>query len=373
MSRNPRGSIAIFSRRGRLYLQFPRRWFGGEQKYHALELSDTPENRLWAQERIAQMHLDYLRGSFDPSLAAYFVSEVEPSADLTLAQLWAEYCQYKAQSLKAASIRYLVKGLGNHIAECPYQAISEALEVRKWLFDRTTPDMSRRAIAALATAVKWGIKHGKVTDNLNPFAGMAEDIRVEKDDPHPNGFTEEEQERIITAFEGSKYYYHYAPLVKFWFMTGCRPSEGIGLEWSQISSDYSKIKFDRSIVCVDGKTTKSKKSKTNRTRTFPTSDRLQKLLIDLNSQNDQDNPLVFPGKSGKPINYVNFCHRAWDEVVDPIIDRPTTPYSCRDTFISQQIAKGIPIAVIARWCDNSVKMIEKYYFDPSAIDNLKPL
>jgi integrase len=372
MARNPHGTISIFERRGRLYLQFPRGWFGGKQKYHALNLPDTPEHRLWAQERIATIHLDYLRGEFDPTLSRYFV-DITPSADLTLSQLWAEYCQYKSQNRKPATVFYLTSTLGHHITKCPYQAVSQALEVREWLLNHTTPTMTKRVLASLATAVKWGVKHGKVTDPINTFAGMAEDIRVEKSDPHPNAFTPLERERIIEAFEKSEYYRHYAPLVKFWFLTGCRPSEGIGLEWSQISPDCSKIKFDRSIVRVGSRLVKNNKSKTNRTRTFPANDELKSFLSDYRSRFLQPHTnLVFPSPTGISIEYSNFCDRAW-KLVHPIVNRPSTPYSCRDTFITDQIAKGIPIAVIAKWCDNSVQMIQQRYLDPSAIESLKPL
>jgi integrase len=374
MGRNPNGSISIFERRGRLYLQFPRRWFGGEQKYHALNLPDTEINRSWAQERIATMHLDYLRGEFDPTLSKYF-TEITPilATDLKLSQLWAEYCQYKSPRLKTATIFYLTSTLGHHITKCPYQAINQALEVRIWLLNHTTPAMTKRVLASLATAVKWGVKHGKIANPINPFMGMAEDIRSEKDEPHPNAFTHSERDLIIRAFESSYYYYHYSPLVKFWFLTGCRPSEGIGLEWSQINPDCSKIKFDRSIVRVGREVVRNNKSKTNRNRTFPANNELKNFLFDYRSQFLQPHTnLVFPSPTGKSIEYSNFCDRAWTRIVKPIVKRHSTPYSCRDTFITDQIAKGIPIAVIAKWCDNSVQMIEQHYLDPT-VDQLKPL
>jgi integrase len=49
------------------------------------------------------------------------------------------------------------------------------------------------------------------------------------------------------------------------------------------------------------------------------------------------------------------------------VGRNTTPYSCRDTFITEQIAKGTPVAIVARWVDNSPEIIDKRYFDISAV------
>jgi inosine/xanthosine triphosphate pyrophosphatase family protein len=82
--------------------------------------------------------------------------------------------------------------------------------------------------------------------------------------------------------------------------------------------------------------------------------------------------LVFPSAKGKPINYNNFCNNAWNKLVDPI--KPdTTPYSCRDTFITTQILKGVPESVIARWCDTSVEMIQQHYADFLKMLSLRPI
>lgn len=91
--------------------------------------------------------------------------------------------------------------------------------------------------------------------------------------PQPNAFTQEEKEAIIEAFEshhgnwnGRGYtgfaYSYYAELIKFWFLTGCRPSEGIGLTWGQINDDCSQIIFNQSRVQLgNGKIVKSEGSK----------------------------------------------------------------------------------------------------------------
>lgn len=373
MSRNPHGAIAIYSPAGRLRLKFPRSWYGGEQKYLTLGLQDNSDNRLHANNLVRAMEWDYLQGTFDRTFARYLPGQPGVSTDLNLASLWGEYCTYKTKSLKPATVHYLVKGLGHHIAKCPHQELSKALDVRNWLLNQTTPDMSRRVIAALATAVKWGIKHQKVTISVNPFADMSTDIRVEKSEARANAFSPDERARVIAGFETSKHYNFYAPLVTFWLMTGCRPSEGIGLTWGQITDDCLRIRFDRSIIHISGKPIENHRSKTNRVRTFPSNEELRQFLQDRRDCELKSNGLVFPSRAGKPIDYHNFGCRAWAKVVDPILNRASTPYSCRDTFITEQIGRGVPIAVIALWCDNSTDMIQRYYLDPLALTHLKPL
>lgn len=372
MARTPHGSIALVSAAGRLKLQLPRKWFGGKQKYLTLGLPDNPDTRLYASNIIREMEWDYLNGRLDPSFLKYFPQIQTLPTNLGIADLWADYCSYKAKNLKPSTIYYLVNGLGAHIRRCPHQAVDRALAIRDWLLDTTTPDMSRRIIAVLASAVKWGIKHQKVTIAINPFTDMSSDIRIDKERSQPNAFSPQECELILAAFWNSEHYDFYAPLVQFWLWTGCRPSEGIGLEWAQISDDCSRIVFDRSIVKVGNKFVRSYKSKNNRKRAFPCQSELQEFLLDLKPFRSHATDLVFPSKTGKPIDYTNFSHRAWDRVVSPVLNRHSTPYNCRDTFITDQIGKGVPLAIIARWCDNSVDIIEKYYFDITAIDNIKP-
>jgi integrase len=373
MARTPHGSIAISIMSGRLRLQFPRAWYGGKQKYLNLRLPDTNDNRLHASLLARDIQWAYLQGKFDPTLAAYKpkTHQIAIPAQLTISEIWKEYCRYKSRSLKPSSIHYLVNAIGRHIINCPHQQISESLEIRGWLLGRTTPDLTRRVIQSLATAVKWALKHQLVT-GLNPFLEMAGDIRVDRKDPVPNAFSDLEKKLVLEAFDRHPHYRFYAPLVKFWFLCGCRPSEGIGLQWEQLTDDCSRICFDRSITYLAGKISHNKKSKTNRSRWFPCQDELQRFLIDRRNRK-QHRSLVFPSLHGNPIDYNNFSHRAWDRIVDTIVQRNSTPYSCRDTFITEQISKGAPIAMIAKWVDNSVEIIEKYYLDVSAIDHIKPL
>lgn len=373
MSRTPKGSISVVSVRGRLKLCFPRPWFGGEQVYLALGIPNTEDNRLYAQGKARDIQIEYQKGQFDWGLTKYKPQHgqlLQPS-NLTLADLWGNYCAYKAHKLKPKTLHYWVSTIGRHIDRCPQQDISKALDVRDWLLGVTTPNMTSRTLAALSTAVDWGIKHNAISNTINPFSGMAGDIAVEKSEPKPNALTSTEKLRAIEGFTSHRYYGHYADLVRFWFLTGCRPSEAIGLEWTQIKEDCTKIQFDRSIVYIGGKPIRNKGSKTNRNRTFPCQEELKQLLLS-QKQRRTKNPLVFSSPSGIPIDYSNFSQRGWSRVVEPILNRKSTPYSCRDTFITEQLAAGKPIAIIAKWVDNSPQIIQSRYLDMGAIENILP-
>lgn len=373
MARTPRGSISVISVKNRLKIGFPRQWFGGVQVYLALEMADTPDNRLYAQGKARDIQIEYVKGLFDWSLAKYKPQHGQLSQErkITLSDLWGRYCAYKSHKLKPKTMHYWVTTIGRHIDRCPHQDINQALGVRGWLLDVTTPNMTSRTLAALATAVDWGIKHNSIAIAGNPFIGMSADIAVERSEPQPNALSAGEKLQTISTFHSDRYYSHYANLVQFWFMTGCRPSEAIGLEWVQINDDCTKVRFDRSIVKIDGKVIRNKKSKTNRVRTFPCQDNLTEILVNL-KECRSNNPLVFPSPTGIPIDYSNFAQRGWSSIVAPILGRHSTPYSCRDTFITEQLAAGKPIAIVAKWVDNSPQIIQSRYLDMAAIDDILP-
>jgi integrase len=373
MTKTPKGSISVVSVKGRLKLRFPRQWFGGEQISLSLEICDSEDNQLYAKGKARDIEIEYLKGEFDWQLTKYKpqTGKIVDSATITLSDLWGRYCAYKAHKLKPKTMHYWVSTIGIHIDRCPHQDIDRALDIRGWMLEQTTPNMTSRTLAALATAVDWGIRHNSIAIASNPFIGMSADIAVDRSEPQPNALSSGEKLQTIAAFQSNRYYSHYADLVQFWFMTGCRPSEAIGMEWVQINDLCTKVIFDRSIVKIDGKVVKNKKSKTNRIRTFPCQDNLTDLLTHLRERRS-NNQLVFPSPSGIPIDYSNFAQRAWASIVDPILGRHSTPYSCRDTFITEQLAAGKPIAIVAKWVDNSPQIIQSRYLDMGAIDDILP-
>jgi integrase len=151
------------------------------------------------------------------------------------------------------------------------------------------------------------------------------------------------------------------------FLTGCRPSEAIGLTWDNIDPDYRFVFLRGGIVFTGNKKILTKNSKNKKVRKFPCNIRLRELLQSL----DRSHTFVFPSPKGKSINYSNFSRRAWDAIVNPI-KSGTTPYSCRDTFVTEQISKGVSASILAKWIDSSVRMIEKHYLDMASIEHILP-
>jgi integrase len=374
------GIAALESFRGRLRIRFPRANFGGEQKYLSLGLHDTPANREIANRKLQYIQSEIDDGKFDPTLERYqpqskqqaylkVVSSTNPQ--ITVKELWHSYLAYIAATRKQSTLLYLDR-ISLKVDECPYQSPFQALEIRDWLLSITTQSMTKRVLVQLNAACKWAIKHKKINVAASPFEGMPQEFKHNYElEANPCAFPSEMRSRIIEAFkthQGKGFSYRcYAPFVEFLFLTGCRPSEGIGLEWKDIDPDYRFINFDGGIVCTGNKMIVTKGSKNNKSRRFPINERLRVLLQSL----ERTHSLVFPSPKCCAINYSNFSKRAWNAIVDPIT-MGTTPYSCRDTFITEQIAKGVGAPIIAKWIDSSVKMIEKHYLDMNSIDHILP-
>jgi integrase len=386
--KSDKGRVGVEIRNNTIRLNLPRAWFDGAQRRFAVGLSDSHENRIRAEQIAKQIELDYLALTFDSTLEKYKVqSEDKPkltivreNKSLTLLELWTEYQNYK-QPTRKETTQNTIECYGKLILKIKEVDCSDALRVRELLLSISTNHQVKRTLIELNAAFEWGIKHKLISSTqISPYAGMASELpRYNfQINPKPNAFSKDEMDQVIQSFRSHKAssgvygYSFYAPFVEFLFLTGCRTSEAVSLRWFNISLDCSEVEFNGSLLYVKNRWVQTKGSKNNRSRIFPCSPRLIQLLTEIKTANTKDKQLVFPAPKGGPINKDNFAQRAWNTVVDPI-KADTTPYSCRDTFITQQLLKGIPVLVIAKWVDSSVEMIEKVYADYIKLRAIRPI
>ena len=244
------------------------------------------------------------------------------------------------------------------------------LQVKAQLLKVTTEQQTKKVLQYLSAACDFGIRFNLCP--ANPYKGMSDEMVKPKwqTEPTPCAFSASELQEVFEGFANHDHHCYYLPFVRFLAATGCRPSEAVGLQWENISDDCKAITFNGSLQYIAGVWVTEVGSKANRKRVFPCNEALQALLKSMKRDTDKPTDLVFKSPRAGAINYNNFGKRIWHSIADTI--KVSTPYSLRDTFISQQIAKGVPIAIIAKWCDNSVVMIEKYYCDASSFKEVLP-
>ncbi len=371
---NNNGSISIqFQLNGKTYKFNPVK--GGQ--------FDDPIALGKAKTIAEQITRDIQLDEFDLTLTKYkpklHLTVVEKPIDeiKTVVELWLKYFEFKRSGIKAKTVeKYenfasLFYKLGDLSPLC-------ALEIKKKLEQITTLDRTRDALMYLSACCKWAVKHKLIAHN--PYEGMYQELPKPNyaQNPAPNAFTKEEKELIIERFRTDERsglnYRCYTDFVEFLFLVGCRPSEAVGLTWDDINEDCSLVHFNKAIIQVRSRITHSEKSKNNKIRTIAVSKRTTDLLLKIKPEVITPKQLIFHSPIGldKAINYQNFSRRAWGSIVDPIKPE-TTPYCCRDTFITSQLVNGVPSSVIAKWCDTSTAMIDKYYADKLKLSQLRPM
>lgn len=358
------------------------RWQLDGKRYSLTIGKDSKDTIKAARAKAGEIDADITFERFDHTLASYgkkysssTLEVVSNSSDttLTLQQLWQQFLEDKLNSNLKPKTKAEYEYLNKLIERLDKKLSFDPIEVKKALLSKNnSQDVTARVLIALSSCCNWGIKNNRISNN--PFSNVIDGLSCgkRKAGKQANAFTPDEIEKIIKAFQKSYDYGCYAPLVIFLFKTGCRPSEAIGLQWRHVSEDCSKIMFRGSVQTINGATIWSPGSKNNRTRDLNISLGLSQMLRSLRDEAPDDDEPVFPSPTGKFINYNNFSRRAWKTIVDPIKPE-TTPYNCRDSFISEQLLKGVPSAVISKWCDTSARIIETTYADQLRLSTMRPI
>lgn len=234
----------------------------------------------------------------------------------------------------------------------PTTDLNNSTKIRDWLLANKTASEARRILVQLKACCKWATQSGLIF--YNPFDEMPSQIKLKRctqEDINP--FTLEERDKIIQAFKSSTYYSYYCPLVEFIFYTGCRPSEALALEWTDVILG-KKIIFNKAWVEQEKQT----HLKTQKKRIINLNEQVENLIGSIQKRNY----LIFPSKGGHYIDWHNFHARAWKKVLETLPEiEYRNPYQMRHTHITLALNYGVLIADIAKNCGNSPEIILKNY------------
>jgi integrase len=144
-------------------------------------------------------------------------------------------------------------------------------------------------------------------------------------------------------------------LARFLMMTGCRPVAALRFQWSDVR--------EIPVHCFD------LFGKDWRKRTLPVNDDLAALLEEI----PRIGTHVFCVENGRTRGgrYAVWPQRRWERVCHAA-GLPSTANTLRHTFITEAVAAGLPMAKVAKWCGNSVRVIEARY-SHLAPDHLKDI
>ena len=170
-------------------------------------------------------------------------------------------------------------------------------------------------------------------------------------------YTDEERERILEWFWNTRRQYHAFVYFRFW--TGTRPSEAIGLRWSDIDLRNRRVRIRRSRVLGRDGEPKTGRSK----RDIILHEGLVRVLRDHIPRRPAPHDFVFRTPRGAPIDEANFYQREWLGCLRALGIRSRPFYNCRHTYISTLLAAGAKPLFVCRQTGTSLEMIEKHYGD----------
>jgi integrase len=371
--KNPKGSVTVSCVRGNLRLRLPRTlWDDKRQIYLSLGLADNLPNRKAAEIKAKQIELDILSGHFDPTLQKYqaiiyeISSKSEGQNNITFVEIYQKYINTK-KDRSTTTWKGTYTNTLNHLKGCPYQFPNEAMDLKDWMTERKTLDACKRILMQLNAACNWAVERNLI--KLNPFFGKSK-IKTKKAKPKIHPFSPEEKQKIFNAFEQSKFSY-LLPLIKFFFLTGCRTSEAIGLRWKNIKADCSSISFEEVMVLGKGGAQRKQGTKQAPQRDFPCNRQLRNLLLSIKPESITDSSVVFVRPDGSATTHQDL-RTAWygkgsalgivrQLAADGTIDGYRPQYNTRHTMISACLEAGISPVQTAQWVGNSAEIIFRNY------------
>lgn len=176
-------------------------------------------------------------------------------------------------------------------------------------------------------------------------------------------FSQDEAARISAGFK--KTYPAWSPFAKFLFLSGCRMSEAIGLQWKHIDFERGEICICESLAqCKDGNGYERvrKSTKTGSVRFLKINAELAKLFEQVKSASPNSEDLIFKNPTGTGhLDSNNFRDR-WKKVLAAANIPYRRPHVIRHSFASHAIEQGCPLTGVAYLLGHSdTRMVAQTY------------
>jgi len=327
-----------------------------DKKRHVIStgLKDDPVNRQLATNIVNQIKLDDQLNQLDQTLNKYKPKHTGRGGSLLLvSKLLKDFIEYKKPTLERNSLtryqnlsNYVTKFLaGVYVTDLTPEI---AQEFRDKLLKKLSNNTVKDYLMVLNSCLNWGVERELLSSN--PFLKASRGIK--SNEIEESEIFELDEVKLI-FLKADLLIPAYSAYIKFLFLTGCRPGEGVALKWEDVNFSKRKLTIDESYDGVDFKPTKTRKS-----RTFNMDDKVYSLLKSLS----KECALVFH-KDNQPIVYQTF-KKNWDSFLNKLGIPDRSPYSCRHTFITFACRKAGEggIAEIAYQVGNSKETILNHYF-----------
>lgn len=203
----------------------------------------------------------------------------------------------------------------------------------------------------------WAVAEGLLSANpwlkIKPRKGSKEIITP---------FSPSEATQIIAGFERN--YPAWVPFTKFLFLSGCRMSEAIGLQWKHVNFESGEICICESLSRKPGTNYERvrKSTKTGSVRFLKINSELTKVFEQVSPASKNSEDLVFKNPTGtNSVDCRNFRHR-WKTVLAAANIPYRRPHIIRHSFASHAIEQGTPLTGVAYLLGhNDTRMVAQTY------------
>ena len=273
------------------------------------------------------------------SLLAQLSQQLQPKSDQNppLLEVWDLWVQTLDLPTETAADHYRVTRRQIEKANNP-----PAGDTHWFLGNPLAPQTYNARLRYLKNMAAWAVDEGLLSVNpwlkIKPRKGTKEIIKP---------FSQNEAARIIASFEDN--YPAWVPFTKFLFLSGCRMSEAIGLQWKHINFERGEICICESLSRKPGTNYERvrKSTKTGSVRFLKINAELTKVFEQVSPASKNPENLVFKNPTGtNSIDCRNFRHR-WKTVLAAANIPYRRPHIIRHSFASHAIEQGCPLTGVA--------------------------
>lgn len=332
-------------------------WDGKQQRQTilvgGLPLTPTPANIRYSERLAAEIREKIRLGTF--AFEEYFATGTDTATALTVdAQIstWIASRRITA-STKAAytsAARFWAAALpGAIIKTLKPSQIMRALAERPELSGKTLSNYLSVLRESCALAVRDGVAASSPAEGIEGPAWQKEP---------PDPFDPQEREAIL-ALAQERYPGHVHNMMEFWFWTGLRTGELLGLRWESVDIASKTILVREALVRGERKAS----TKTATARTVILNSRAMAALQRQRALTQMEGGAVFrhPATGEQWVREQQFRQSYWRHIIKALSMRYRRAYCCRHTYATAMLMAGMTPAFCARQLGHSVEIFHRTY------------
>lgn len=332
-------------------------WQGKQQRQTILvggkPLAPTASNIRYAERLAAEVREKIRLGSF--VWEEYFATGTDTATALTVdAQVmtWVESRRITASTRAAydSAARFWSAALpGATLKTLKPSQIMRAIAARPELSGKTLSNYLSVLRESCTLAVRDGILPSSPVDGI-------EGPSWQKEPPDP--FDPQEREAII-ALAHQRYPGHVHNMIEFWFWTGLRTGELLGLHWENVDLTSKTILIREALVRGERKAS----TKTSTARTVILNSRALAALQRQRALTQIQGGAVFrhPATGEQWVREQQFRQSFWRHILKALSMRHRRAYNCRHTYATAMLMSGMTPAFCARQLGHSVEVFLRTY------------